>query len=191
MSLQYLESVILHRRIIKPQLMNGRKIDDAIVAHLLTLADWAPTHGHTEPWRFFVFSGEGVKRFCADHANLYQSNTPPETFLKSNYDKLYTMGDNASHIAAVAMKRGSNPKIPAKEEVAAVCCSVQNLLLAAQAHGIAAYWGTGGMTYHPSMKKYFDLGEEDQMVGLIYLGYSDITKAGSRIIPLDQKIIWK
>ena len=190
MSLHYLESVILHRRTIKPQLMNGRKIDDAIVSHILSLADWAPTHGHTEPWRFFVFSGDGVNRFCSDHASLYQSGTAPEAFLKANYDKFKSMGEKASHLIAVAMKRGNNPKIPAKEEVAAVCCSIQTLLLAAQAHGLAAYWGTGGMTYHPSMKKYFSLSEADEMVGFIYLGYSEVTKAGSRIVPLDQKIIW-
>ena len=190
MSLQFFESVILHRRTIKPQLMNGRKIDDAIVTHILNLADWAPTHGHTEPWRFFVFSGEGVAQFCTDHANLYKTNTTEATFLTANYEKLRLMGDKASHLIAVAMKRGNNPKIPVKEEIAAVCCSIQILLLAAHVHGLAAYWGTGGMTYHTSMKDYFGLEEQDHMVGFIYLGYTDATKTGSRIVPLGQKIKW-
>ncbi len=191
MSLQYFESVLMHRRTTKPQLMNGRKIEDAIVIHILSLADWAPTHGHTEPWRFYVFSGEGVSRFCNDHSNLYKSNIATESFLTANYEKLRLMGENASHVIAVAMKRGNNPKIPVKEELAAVHCSIQNLLLAAQAHGLSAYWGTGGMTYHPAMKNYLELGEEDEVVGFIYLGYSDAVKTGSRIVPLDQKIIWK
>ena len=73
-----LSQIIKTRRTIKPNLFNGRKIPDEQINQLLELADWAPTHAYTEPWRFKVFAGEKVQQFCYDHAELYKLNTDPE-----------------------------------------------------------------------------------------------------------------
>jgi len=187
-----LQHIIQNRRSTKPALMNGKKIDDATILQLLELADWAPTHGHTEPWRFVVFGGEKVKKFFNDHAELYKANTAAEKFLTASYEKLKHQGDKLSHIILVYMKRGNNPKITALEEIAAVSCAIQNFSLGASAWNIAMLWGSGGMTFHPAMKKYLGLSEEDLMMGILYLGYTDEpSKEGKRIMPLSEKIAWK
>lgn len=173
--------------------MNGKSIDNKTIEQLLELADWAPTHGHTEPWRFVVYGGEKVQQFCNDHAELYKKSTPEEKFLNATYDKLQHQGDLVSHIILVYMKRGGNPKIPVLEEIAAASCAVENLLLGASALNIAVLWGSGGMTHHPAMKQYLGLAEEDVMLGILYLGYTDdnAAKEGRRIVPLADKIAWK
>ena len=187
-----LQHIIQNRRSTKPALMNGKKIDDSTIQQLLELADWAPTHGHTEPWRFVVYGGEKVKQFCSDHAELYKASTPEEKFMIANYEKLKHQGDNLSHIIMVYMKRGNNPKIPALEEIAATSCAVQNFLLGANTLGIAVLWGSGGMTHQPAMKQYLGLAEEDIVMGIIYLGYTDEPKKeAKRIVPLSEKVIWK
>lgn len=192
MNIEPIQSVIKNRRSCKPALMNGKKIDDSLINNLLELADWAPTHGHTEPWRFVVFANDAVKQFCKDHAELYKANTPEEKFETAKYEKLLYNGAQASHIIAVYMKRGTNPKITVMEEICAVASAVQNVLLGASALNIAALWSTGGLTFHPAMKTYFGLKEEDHMIGVLYLGYIDkAPKQGERIIPLQQKIEWK
>lgn len=192
MNIEAVQNTIQNRRSCKPALMNGKKIDDAIIYDLLGLADWAPTHGHTEPWRFVVFANDAVKQFGKDHAEMYKVNTPPEKFETAKYEKLLHNIDNASHIIAVYMKRGSNPKITVMEEICAVASAVQNILLGASALDIAALWSTGGLTFHPAMKTYFGLKEEDHMIGVLYLGYTDKgPKQGERIIPLQEKIEWK
>ncbi len=90
------------------------------------------------------------------------------------------------------MKRGNNPKITRVEEICAVAAAVQNLLLGAASLNIAALWSTGGITFHDAMKTFLGLQAEDQMISLIYLGYTDSDiKKGSRIIPLEEKIVWK
>lgn len=186
-----LEEIIKNRRSVKPAVMNGQKIEDSVIQELLELANWAPTHARTEPWRFVVYSGEAVARFCADHANLYKENTPEERFAQGTFDNLTNMGNNLSHIIAVYMKRGTNPNIPVIEEIAAASCAVQNLLLGAEAQGISILWSTGGMTLKPAMKQYFQLGEEDAMLGLLYVGYSaEGSKPGQRNVPLEQKVQW-
>lgn len=81
-----LQYIIQNRRSTKPALMNGKKIDDATIQQLLELADWAPTHGHTEPWRFVVYGGNAVQQFCNDHAELYKTHTPVEKFFTANYE---------------------------------------------------------------------------------------------------------
>ena len=185
-----LAGIIKSRRSIKPAQMNGRIIPDTQIQELLALADWAPTHGNTEPWRFFVYSGDAVKQFCSEHADLYKENTSAEKYLKANYDKLVHNGDLVSHIIVVAMQRGRNPKITVTEEVASVSSAVQNILLGATSFGIASMWSTSGMAHHPAMKKYFHLREEDMVMGIIYLGYTDILASGKRIVPLIEKIKW-
>lgn len=189
--MKQLEDIIRDRRSVSPVRMNGKKIANETIRQLLALADWAPTHGRTEPWRFVVYAGEGVQRFCKDHAELYKAHTPVEKYLQATYDKFFHMGDAVSHIIAVYSKRGDNPNIPVLEEIAATSCAVQNILLGAEQHDIAVLWSTGGMTLKPAMKQYFQLGEEDTMMGLLYLGYSDgVDKTGKRTIPLEQKVQW-
>lgn len=184
--------IIARRRNVKPTSMNGQKIADEKIHQLLELANWAPTHGYTEPWHFTVYSGAAVQQFCADHAALYRTHTPAERFIAGNFDKLAQMGDLSSHVIAIAMKRGDKPNIPEMEEIAAVSCAVQNMWLGATAMGICAYWGTGGMTLQPAMREYLGLGEQDKVLGLFYLGYTDEElPAGKRVKPLSEKIVWK
>jgi nitroreductase len=186
-----LSHLIKTRRTIKPNLFNGKQISDEQIQNLLQLADWAPTHAHTEPWRFKIFAGEKVQQFCREHAALYRQHADPEKFLQATFEKLLHMGDHTSHILIAIMHRGDNPKIPALEEIAATSCSVQNLLLGATALGIASYWGSGGMAYQPPMKTYLNLREEDLVLGILYLGYTDKpVPEGKRKIPIGEKVEW-
>jgi len=184
-----IDNAILRRRNLSPLLMNGERIPDERVRHFLELADWAPTHGNTEPWHFTVFSGEAVTTFCRAHAEMYQRLAPPEKFDPKKHDKMRQL-DRASHILAIALK--PNPaKLPEVEEIAAVACAVQNIWLAATAEGIAGYWGSGGMTYHPAMRDYLGLAETDKVLGFLYLGYpADPWPEGKRLKPLAEKVRW-
>lgn len=187
---ELIKNIIETRRTVKPVQMNGRRIPDEQVQELLALADWAPTHGYTEPWRFTVFSRPAD--FCSQHAELYRQHTEPEQFQALNYEKYLHMGDEASHVVVVVMQRGNLAKIPVLEEAAATAAAIQNILLGATALGISSFWSTGGLTYHPAMKAWLQLREEDQVMGVLYLGYSDKpVQPGRRNIPLPEKVTWR
>jgi len=183
--------IIRNRRSVKPVKMNGKKIRDEQVRQLLQLANWAPTHGRTEPWRFFIYSGEKVKEFCHQHAELYKIHTPPEKFEQANYDKHLHNGDLASHIIVAIMQRGDSPKIPVLEEIAATAIAIQNILLGATAAGIASFWSTGGMAHHPVMKDLLHLKKEDIVMSIVYLGYTDEHMEGKRQTGIEEKMVWK
>jgi nitroreductase len=185
-----IQHIIQTRRTTKPFMMNGKQIPEDQLKALLQLANWAPTHGLTEPWHFVVYAGEKVKEFCRQHADLYQQYIPVEKFVPEKYEKLAQMGDLASHVVIAIMQRGKLPAIPVLEEIAAAACAVQNMLLGATALGIASYWGSGGMAYHPAMKTFLKLQEEDLVLGIIYLGYSDKVLTGHRNSPIHAKITY-
>jgi nitroreductase len=187
-----LQELVQNRRSTKPALLNGKKIADQQIRSLLELANWAPTHARTEPWRFVVFSGDAIAQFSADHAALYKANTPEDKYTEAKYEGLLHTADNASHVIAVYMKRLPEAKVPVVEDIAAVAAAVQNILLGAQALGIAVLWSTGGMVHQPAMKTYFGLGEQDVMMGLLYMGHTDEpTKEGKRNSSGEEKSTWK
>lgn len=181
-------NAIKTRRSIKPGMMNGNKIPNGHIAALLELADWAPNHGNTQPWQFVVYADP--TKFCEQHAALYQQNTSSETFNPTTFNNLTHMGDNVSHIVIAIMKRGDLPKIPAFEEVAAASAAIQNLLIGATSLNIASFWSTGGMTLRPELKEFLALHEEDNVMGLLYLGYSDEHPEGKRKVPVEEKVKW-
>ena len=186
-----IENVIRTRRTVKPDKMNGKQIPDESIMELLTLADAAPTHAKTEPWRFVVYSGEKVRQFAKQHAELFKQHTPEASFTEQKYNNLVNLGNNCSHIIIVWMKRVPTHKIPEMEEIAAVSAAIQNILLAATAKGIASFWSTGGMTLHPALHHELKLGEEDLILAMLYLGYTDEPfKEPNRLIPLNEKIEW-
>lgn len=171
--------------------MNGQPIPDATVNSLLELAHWAPTHGRTEPWMFFVYTGDSLKHFGQAHADLYKKHTAEDKYQEATHEKLLHNVDKASHLVVSVMKRGNNPKISQLEEVAAASAAVQNMLLGAAASGIASFWSTGGMTHHPTLKEYLHLGAEDIVLGLIFLGYTDEpAKEGVRNSQPNEKVKW-
>lgn len=171
--------------------MNGAIIPDPVIWSLLELADHAPTHARTEPWRFFVYQEDALRQFCADHARLYWDNTPEDTRQQQTFNNLLHAGDMVSHLVVTVMKRTPETKIPVIEELAATAAAVQNLLLGAEAQGLAAIWNTGGMALKQPMKDYLSLAEEDIVVAFIYLGYTDQPKKeAQRNIPIAEKVKW-
>jgi nitroreductase len=183
-----ISTIIKTRRTVKPAMMNGRKIPNERVADLLELADWAPTHGFTEPWRFVVY--ENPADFCKQHAEIYKQGVSVEDFNETVYNNLAHQGDKVSHVIVTIMKRGDLPKIPPFEEIASVSSAVQNILLGATALNIASFWSTGGAILKPAMKEFLQLRDEDNVIGVLYLGYADQQPEGKRTVPLEEKVKW-
>lgn len=189
---QQLQHIIHHRRSIKPAQMNGKKIHGSIIEDLIALADLAPTHGHTEPWRFIIFSGKSLEKFSHDFSDMYKKYQHGEKFNPSKYEKMKTWHLQVSHVIVTYMHKGSNPKIPEQEEHAAVAAAMEHILLGATAHGIASFWSTTFPLYHDVFKKYLQLAENESPMGIIFLGYSDSSfQPSKRNISLKEKVVWK
>ena len=171
--MQTISQIIQSRRSIKPESFNGEKIERKEIDELLQNAIWAPTHGKTEPWHFYIYTDKTLSTLGLLMAQAYQSSTPSESFDASKYNQLLNRPTLASHVIVATMIRGSNSKIPLVEELIASACAVQNILITATALNIASFWSTGPFLETPFFRNNFNLREEDSILGLIYLGKTD------------------
>lgn len=168
-----------------------KTVADEIVNKMLENANWAPTHKLTEPWRFVVFSGEGLQKLAAFQAECYKAVTQKDkTFKEERYQNLLTKPMQSSHIIAVGMKRDKEKRIREIEEVGAVFCAIQNIYLTATAYGIGCYLSTGGVTYFDEAKEFFGWGKEDKLIGFLNLGVINDKPHQSKRQPIKEKVTW-
>lgn len=166
-----INEIIAKRRSVFPQDYTGENVPHEIVLQILENARWAPTHKLTEPWRFMVFSGDGIKALATFQSELYKRVTEKNgTFKESNFHKLLTKPHLSSHIIAVIMKRDERKAVPEVEEIGAVFCAIENMYLTASAYGLGSYLSTGGVTYFDEARSFFRLEGEDRLIGFFHLG---------------------
>ncbi|MCK5701236.1 MAG: nitroreductase [Cyclobacteriaceae bacterium] len=183
--------LIRHRRSIYPPQYSAEIIKKEIIEEILENANWAPTHKLSEPWRFTVFSGEGLKKLGDFMSDLYKETTTKTGFFnQGKFEMLKNKPLLASHVISIGMKRDEKERLPEIEEVEAVACAVQNMSLTAVAHGIGSYWGSGGITYFEEAKPFFGLGPMDKLLGFMFLGYPKSDWPEGKRNPIGDKVIW-
>ena len=177
------------RSVFPDQLEAGKNVSDDIIKEILVNATWAPDHGHAEPWRFTVFTGDGLKKLAAFQSELYKQEAG-ENFKEATYIKLQQNPLKASHIIAVGMKRTTTKNIPEIEDIIAVACAIQNIYLSVTAYGLGGYLTTGGVTYKEKAKTFFGLGEEDKLLGFFYIGHVAIPPVASKRVLPEERMTW-
>ncbi|WP_139991591.1 MULTISPECIES: nitroreductase family protein [Paenibacillus] len=167
-------------------------VDRALIERLLDAAVWAPSHFNTQPWSFIVMSGEGRARLGEGYARVAASLVPELSGqeLEDRLAKERTKAYRSPVVIAAVCSPSDDPRAVLSEELAAAQAAVQNLLLAAHANGLGAIWRSGDPMYNPIMNETFGLAPQDQIVGLIYLGYPDMTPPEPKRIPATAKTVW-
>ena len=184
--------LIRHRRSVYPPQYSGQVVDRYVIEAMLENANWAPTHARTEPWRFTVYTGDGLKQLAEFQSELYRElSSQGGNFDEKKYYKLSQKPLQCSHVIAIGMRRDPKQRVPELEEVAATACAVQNMQLTAAAYGIGCYWGSGGITYWEEAKPFFGLAPDDKLLGFLYVGVpkADPRAEGQRG-DIDEKVTW-
>lgn len=162
------------------------------IEKMLEAATWAPNHHHTEPWKFFVLTGQARHRLGeamaeALAAKLDDPNTPEA---RAQLERMRKNPLRAPVIIAVAVSPSDDPRVIELEEIEAVACAVQNMLLAAHALGLGAIWRTGAICYDPRLKPFFGLSEREKLLGFVYVGYPAGPQPVGKRTPFAQKTVW-
>lgn len=163
---------IQERRSVFPNQFKARDVDDADIKKLLDLANWAPTHRKTEPWRFKVMTGEFKTKAGEFFKEVYLSTTENPKNFKAN--KIVEKFNQSSHVIAVCMQRDPKESVPEWEELAATAMAVQNMWIGAKELHIGMYWSTPG--YKDKLSELIPLNEGETCLGFLYLGYFDETQ---------------
>lgn len=183
--------ILQNRKSIYPyQFGKGKHIPDEIIWQILENANRAPTHKLTEPWRFTVFTGEGLQHLSKMQSEIY-TKYAGEKFKEKKLKNLEEYPLMSSHVIAIGMKRTADIKIPEVEEIIATACAIENMYLTATAYDLGCYLSTGGITYFEETKSYFDLAPDDKLIGFFYIGYKEKSfDFLTRRHPLKEKVKW-
>lgn len=144
-----------------------------LIEKLLDAAVQAPNHHVTLPWRFFVMTGEARNRFGEAVA---ESLRPKLADLDEEKREAILADERRKPLRspvliAVGVRHDPEIKATPVEDLQACSAAIQNLLLAAEALGLAAIWRTGSGAYSDHVKAHFGLAPEDEIAGFVYVGY--------------------
>jgi len=163
------------------------------VEKILESAVHAPNHKLTEPWRFHVFIGKGRGEFARARAELARlqarAEGEEEEFATGRISRERKKAFRAPVVIAVISK-GGRDEVETLENYAACAAAVQNMQLTAHSLGLATIWRTGTFAYHPYMRDFFELEENDKIAAYLYLGYPDMSERPRRREPASSKTVW-
>ena len=166
-----LEEAIVKRRAHYPIQFSGETVEDSVIERMLELANWAPTHRHTEPWRFQVFSGKSMDRFIDEINEIYIKHTASENFKPSFASKMTERKTSVSHIILISMQPDPEANLPEFEELSAVAMAVQNMwLFLSSLEGYGGYWSTPEILLGEDFHEKMSLDENERCLGMFYVG---------------------
>jgi nitroreductase len=183
------DDLIRSRRSIFPPSYIEKPIDKETLVALLENANFAPTHRITQPWRFTVFTGEGLVRLADFMGENYRQTTSPDSFSQAKLDVTRDKILRAGAVIAINMQVHPH-LVPEWEEVAATAAAVQNIWLSAWERGIGGYWSSPGGALGP-LAEFMGLPENQKNLGLFYLGYHAAPVVGARRSPIEEKVVWE
>jgi nitroreductase len=131
----------------------------------IELARFAPNHRLTQPWRFYVLgpqTAEAVARYAAE----LETAAKGERVGAARYARLKAIPGNF-----IVTSRLSGDELTDREDYAACCCAVQNLMLYLWERGIGVKWTTGAVTREQG---FYDLlgidATAERVVGFFWYG---------------------
>lgn len=173
--------------------------DDEEISHtdikdIIEAATHAPTHHFTEAWRFIVMEGESRMPFynaCLSFVeDKFKDATPEE--MEKRRDKMISKAlFSPTAIAVVYSENKDNPRGDYKEDILSIGAAIQNMLLEATAKDIQSIWKTGGVYNSAPVKEVFNMDEDEEVIGVIFLGKGELSKIPKRIrTNAEEKTTW-
>jgi len=180
------------RRTVKPNMIDSsREVDRRLLLEILEDANWAPTHGVTQPWRFHVFVGDARPTLGDALMSIYDRITPSDEVRQEKRAKLRSNCDQAPVIIAVAARVEPDGKISTLDELCATACAVQNLLLSSHQRGLGSFWSTSTVGCSREFLTWLGLDSTHHALGLVYLGYpKEGCIPNATRIPLTERVVF-
>ena len=195
--LEILLKAIRNRRSMGVARLRHDPVAKELILTALEAANWAPSHGETEPWRFTVYTGEGRHTLGEAFGAAYRTDSEREgTFKEANFiaqrERVWAAPVWISLGLEPALRPDSTPKMGLEEEALALACAVQNLHLVASAQGLAGMWLSKGVFVHPQVGEFVGLtAPHSRLLGFFVLGWPAIPWPQGERRPLAEKLRWE
>jgi len=143
----------------------------------LEVARWAPNHRLTEPWHFYLLEGEIIEKICQFNAEI----TRRKNGAAAAEMKLARWREMPGWLIVTCKK--SEKEVRFREDYAACCCVIQNLMLSLWSQGIGMKWSTGEITRMPEFYELIGIDiEQELVVGLFWYGYPEVVPETRRTV---------
>jgi len=139
-------------------------------------ARFAPSHKHTNPWKFYVMGPESRNLLIPVVEQLSQKKCIDadieitEDIIERAKNKIL----KAPALVAVTSRLTPDDLFRQEEDYAASVCAIQNLTLSLWSHGIGCQWSTGSITRHQIIYDALGISNgKERVIGLIKIGYPE------------------
>jgi len=159
-----------------------------LVERLLAAAVQAPNHFRVRPWRFVVLQGQARERLGDVFAEILREDHPdlPQAALEKEKAKAL----RSPLLIAVGVDAPADPRVIEMENICAVAAAVENLLLAAQALGLACKWRTGDAAYDARVKTFLGLMPDQHLISFLYIGFPEGEPAPVERPSFEDHTVW-
>jgi F420 biosynthesis protein FbiB-like protein len=165
---------------------DGRPVPRELIERLLEAAIWAPSAHNQQPWRFVVVATPEARQRLATamgtrfRADLTADGLPTEE-IERRVQRSYERITGAPAVIVVGLSMEHMDRYPdARRQdcerlmaVQSVAAAIQNLLLAAHAHGLGACWTCAPLFCPDAVREALDLPPDFVAQALITLGWPD------------------
>ncbi len=161
--------LLLNRR-SHPRLESPAPQGEAL-ENIMQAAMRAPDHACLTPWKFVVCEGKGLSKL----GEIFEVAAINDDMDEKQVIRAPQLPLRAPMVIVAIAKYTEHEKVPWVEQVASASCAVHAMQMAAVAQGFAGIWRTGSYARNSDVKSAFNLNEEDEIVGFLYLGTSTIS----------------
>lgn len=162
-----------------------------VLEQMLEAAVWAPNHRMTEPWRFYVLTGEGKRRFAEIRrrfrAATFPSPEAPEAV--KALDRLYQDTLATPALIAATVHQAADEEVR-EEDVAATFIAIQNMMLVAAELGAGTYMRTGALLRDSDLRTLLGVEDDRRVLAVLYIGYPADGLPQKRRTPAAEKTVW-
>ncbi|GAB3475063.1 nitroreductase family protein [Marinomonas epiphytica] len=156
--------------------------------NILDAASRAADHGALKPWRFRIYEGEGRLQLGELYWQHALSEVPELPIEKK--ESFLNKALRAPQVLLVYAKIQEHPKVPEFEQLMAVAAAAQQVLLGIESLGFGGIWRTGPACFTQQAKNILSLKDDEQVVGLIYVGTPTSSKRVVDDTGVKERIEW-
>ncbi len=145
----------------------------AVLDKVFECAARAPDHALLRPWRYLVIEGDGLVSLGELFASAADD---PDQPLSASRDKLLRMPQRAPMLIVGISCYRPHPKVPQAEQSQSAAIGLGYILLALQSAGFGGMWRTGPVARHPVIRTGLGVGDDETIIGFLYVGTVDSAK---------------
>ncbi|MGQ0548641.1 MAG: nitroreductase family protein [Armatimonadota bacterium] len=161
-----------------------------VLEEMLDAAVWAPNHRLTEPWRFYVLTGDAKQRFAEIRRRFRAATFPnpeaPEAI--KALDRLSQDTIATPALVAATVHQAADEEVR-EEDTAATFIALQNLMLVAAERGLGTYMRTGALLRDPELRALLGVEDDRRVLAIVYVGYPD-QMPQKRRTPAVERTVW-